>query len=97
VKNKYSIAELDKMTVLPEDCNEIAEAYAEQFRDPGLMVMLRMFREKKITKGYGEATHLGKTGSPDAIFSFQAGVCKHASPIHWFDKTNVAKGSVKFY
>lgn len=95
--NKYTWQQLESMDTLPEDCNAIAEAYAREFKDPGLMTMLKMFREKKITKGYGEATHIGVSGTPDVIFTFQKGICKHASPLMWIDKHNVAKGSVKFY
>jgi hypothetical protein len=96
-QNKYTLSELDRMDVLPVDCNEVAEAYAREFHDAALMAMMKMAREKKVTKGYGEATHLGTNGSPAVIFSFQNGICKHASPLHWFDAKNVFKGSVKFY
>lgn len=93
---KYSFKDLEEMKALPEDCNEEAEQYAKTFLSTGLMAMMKLFRERKITDGYGEATLL-KNGSPQVIFSFSAGVCKHASPLLWVDKDNVAKGSIKFY
>jgi hypothetical protein len=93
---KYLLKELEACEVLPEDCNEEAEAYASTFKNTGLMAMMKMFREKKVTEGFGEATLL-KNGSPVVIFTFTAGICKHASPLLWFDNDNVAKGSIKFY
>lgn len=93
---KYSLKELEAMDVLPDDCNAEADKYAKTFLDPGLMAMMKLFREKSFSEGYGEATHL-KNGSPAVIFTFTAGICKHASPIVWLDKNNVAKGSIKFY
>ena len=96
-KGKYSFEDLNRRDVLPLDTNARAEEYARTLQDPGLMAMMRMFREKKITDGYGEATHLSGTGTPDVIFSFQNGICKHASPLVWIDGKNVAKGSIKFF
>jgi len=95
--DKYTVSDLEKMDVLPLDANSAAEQFARKYNDAGLMAMMRMFREKKITGGFGEATHLNDAGSPIVIFSFQRGICKHASPIEWVDGRNVAKGSVKFY
>jgi hypothetical protein len=95
--SKYKFTEIDALDVLPVDCNEGAEKIALEYNDAGLMAMLRLYREKKITSGYGEATHLNKNGQPEIIFSFQNGICKHASPIVWVDGKNVAKGSIKFY
>jgi hypothetical protein len=97
MQNKYTLKELEDMDVLPDDCNAIADAYARQFKDPGLIVAMNKMRRREITKGYGEVNHLGKDGRPDAIFSFQKGVCKHASPLIWIDTFNVVKGSIKFY
>lgn len=93
---KYSLKELENFSVLPDDCNEDAEKFARQYLNPALLVTMAKFRKKEITEGYGEATLL-KNGSPQVIFTFTAGICKHASPIVWIDKDNVAKGSIKFY
>jgi hypothetical protein len=95
--SKYKLSELENVEVLPIDCNSEAESVAIKYGDAGLMAMLNLYREKKITDGYGEATHLNKNGQPEIIFSFQDGICKHASPLIWIDGRNVAKGSVKFY
>ena len=95
--SKYTLADLMDTDVLPDDCNSEAEMYAAEFRDAGLMVAMRYMREKRMTNGYGEITHLGANGSPLAIFAFQAGICKHASPVVWIDQKNVVKGSKKFY
>jgi hypothetical protein len=95
--SKYTLAKLNGIDVLPVDCNAEADRLAMQYKDAGLMAMMKLFREKKITGGYGEATHLNAGGSPEIIFSFQRGICKHASPLKWVDQRNVAKGSIKFF
>ena len=95
--SKYNLRDLMEMSVLPVDCNQEAEDYARKFVDAGLMVMMKKFREKAFCDGYGEATHLGEGGSPEVIFAFTAGICKHASVLVWIDSKNVAKGSKKFY
>jgi hypothetical protein len=94
---KYTHDELWKAEVLPEDCNEEAEAYAKTFLSAELMTAMVMMRERKVSNGYGKVTHMSKTGVPDVVFKFQRGICEHASPLIWLGDKTVIQGSYQFY
>lgn len=99
MREKYSIAELEKLDVLPADVNAEAERYAAAFQNAELMGTMRQIREKKLgikRDGFGEITMVIKN-NPVAIFAFQAGICKHLSIMQWISDKVVFKESIKFY
>ena len=91
---KYKIQDLDKMDILPIDCNEEAEAFAKMYQNAEIMAAFGIIRKKKR---YGELQLLSKNKTPRVIFAFKRGVCLHCSPIEWVSELVPFKDSVKFY